>query len=491
MGALGARRSDLLATLAAAAAACALAAATTVSPQLALLLAVVGLVYGLHAADRRAAVVAMWVVWFVTPGIRRILGENGYLAADPLSVAPIAVTALVAALEWTSRPQPREVRRVLLLVAGGLLVGIPTGLASPAAALYALGAYLAGAAAFVIGFNERSSTRDAAWTRALLVGGPLLGAYGIAQYALPLPSWDAAWLDSIDVVPFYAPEPGEVRVFASLNAPGVLGPVLALGLLWYLARPRFGPGSVLAMAVMAVALSLTYLRSAWVALIAAVVAFLLLSRGRRLPRVAALVAACVLVPLALSPVNPTAASVVERFGTLRELEDDTSANERVATPTQLIPQALARPLGAGLGTAGEASRLAPAQPLRAPDNAYLSLLFQTGPIGFLLVFAGVGAALALAVRRTWRRAREPLADRALVLSAFVFVLVAMFTGDHLYGVIGVAFWYLLGLAARPVEEPAAPQRRRAGTGSSSSSRAARAPGEALAGADASSLRGAS
>ena len=41
----------------------------------------------------------MWIVWLVVPGIRRVLGLDGYVEADPLSVAPFVLTLLVAALD--------------------------------------------------------------------------------------------------------------------------------------------------------------------------------------------------------------------------------------------------------------------------------------------------------------------------------------------------------------------------------------------------------
>ena len=59
--------------------------------------------------------------------------------------------------------------------------------------------------------------------------------------------------------------------------------------------------------------------------------------------------------------------------------------------------------------------------LRIPDNGYLALLFQVGPIGFLLVLA----AIALMLRAAWKGARDraPGRDlRLLLFAMFVFTL---------------------------------------------------------------------
>jgi O-antigen ligase len=103
-------------------------------------------------------------------------------------------------------------------------------------------------------------------------------------------------------------------------------------------------------------------------------------------------------------------------------------------------------VGFGLGSAGEASRLGGNQGFRYTDNGYLSLLYQVGPFGFLMV----AAAVAIALRRAWRVARRPDSPRLdlAILAMLVFLLVGMLAGDLLYGMTGVAFWYLLGLAVR-------------------------------------------
>ena len=118
-------------------------------------------------------------------------------------------------------------------------------------------AYLAALAAAVLGFNERgTSLSSSTLRRVLLLALPAIAIYAIAQRALPLPDWDQAWLDATDFNSIGASRDDEVRVFASLNSPGALAPLLALSLLCYLTvRPRHPALAVIGAALLCVALA--------------------------------------------------------------------------------------------------------------------------------------------------------------------------------------------------------------------------------------------
>ncbi len=101
------------------------------------------------------------------------------------------------------------------------------------------------------------------------------------------------------------------------------------------------------------------------------------------------------------------------------------------------------PIGHGLGSAGEATKLKGESLLRAPDNGYLALMYQVGAVGFLLVVAALGYVLAAA----WNGARAPGQgqDLRLVLFAlFVYLLVTLAAGDEFYGSHGVVLWFIAG-----------------------------------------------
>ena len=197
------------------------------------------------------------------------------------------------------------------------------------------------------------------------------------QRFLPLPSWDQEWLDATDFVSIGggASEDDAVRVFSSLNSPGALAPLLALSLLCYLTPAARAADRRRRRAMLPIALSLTFVRSAWVALIAGGHG----PRGR-LARAAApalvLGAGAVIAALTIA----ACAGQRDRAATSRPLRDasaatrpTTSSMERPATLGETLPAALQAPLGHGLGTAGEASKLeVDNAELRAPDNGYLA-----------------------------------------------------------------------------------------------------------------------
>ena len=416
----------------------------TVSVQAAAALVLVLLVVGLHQHNRRWGIAAMFAVWFLAPGLRRVLGLlTGYVDTDPLSVAPFVATAAIAGLELVQIKLPSRAGRILLLAGAGIALGLPAGLLlAPRAAIYAFGAYLAALAAAVLGFNERgTSLESSTLRRVLLVGLPPVAAYAIAQRALPLPDWDQAWLDATDFSSIGASRDDEVRVFASLNSPGALAPLLAMSLLCYLTvRPRHVWLAVAGATLLSVALALTLVRSAWLSLIVAALAHVIASRGSSARLVLGAAAVVTAVTLALSPVSATARDVIDRFETIASPGDDRSVTDRTDTLETSLPEAAGRPFGHGLGTAGEPSKLTGGEQLRTPDNGYLALIHQVGPVGFLLLIFAAGYMLLAA----WKGARErpPGQElRLLLFAIMVFTVVQMSAGDQLYGSNAVIFWF--------------------------------------------------
>ena len=222
---------------------------------------------------------------------------------------------------------------------------------------------------------------------------------------------------------------------------------------------------VLTVAPFLAALALTFVRGAWISLVAALAVFAVFGRMRGAARVAVVVAAVgLLVPLG-GALGATGQAFQDRVKTITD-EEDVSSHERFLRIEAIVPAALENPLGHGLGQAGEASdlSLAPASGSegdlrRHPDSTILSMVLQLGPAGAALV---LGAVLwgFLASLRTAVRPGSELLDR--VLPALLgFLIVSMLFGDVLYGLTGAVTWYLLGLtlarsslAAGPASVPA-------------------------------------
>ncbi len=444
----------------------ALALALSVSLQVALAGLLVFLVAALYVWRPEAGVVALFAFWLLAPGLRRLVAAStGYVDADPLALAPFAATAVVAAIALVRAPLTPRIGRLLACAGAGYLVGLPIGLmVAPPAAVFALVAYGAGVSAAVIALTLSPTGAAAALRRSLVWLLPLIALYGIAQHLAGPTRWDQAWLDTVDVITFGAPgQEGRVRVFATLNSPGTLAGLLSVGLLLHLAARRTRPLVLLPVAALLLALAFTYVRSAWVAIVVAALAHVAATHGRSAARVGGTLALAVVSALALASVAPPAAALVERVGTLGAVQEDESAQARIATPQALLSTAATAPLGHGLGQAGEATRLGGSERLRHSDNAYLALLYQSGPLGFALVLAPLGVALAAA----WRGARRRGAGhdvRAGLFAVLVFCLVFSTTGDHFYGAVAIVFWFVAGAVLGEADRPA-PRMSERGAGS--------------------------
>jgi putative inorganic carbon (HCO3(-)) transporter len=420
-------------------------AALQVSIQAACAFVLVIGVVALYEHDRGYGVQAMLALWLIAPFLRRVFGLlTGPVDSDPLSLAPFVAVTAIAALEFARVHMPRSLRTLIVLAGAGFAVGLPIGFTiGPRAAVFAFGAYLAGVSAAVLGFGEGPLARDSALRRVLLYGLPPVALYAIAQRYLPHTPWDDRWLATTDFNSIGSGSGDKLRVFGTVNSPGTLAALLGLSLLCYLTIKHHRTAAITGAVILTVAMSLTSVRAAWYALIAAGLAHVIASRGQSARLVFGTAAITVAAALALSPVNETARDTVNRFETITHLNRDTSATERQTTFRNLFPKAVRAPLGHGLGSAGESTKLNGNSALRAPDNGYLSLLYQVGPVGFTLVMIALGIILVAG----WIGARErtPGQDlRLLLFAMLIYILTLMTSGDGFYSVVGAILWFIGG-----------------------------------------------
>jgi hypothetical protein len=422
--------------------------AMTVSIQSACAFALVVTIVALYQYNERWGLTGLMTLWLLAPLLRRLLAlMSGPVGNDPLSLAPFLATGALAALALVQVHVPTKIRVVLLLAAGGFALGLPIGFAAgPRSALYAFVAYAAAVSAGVLGYREAQSSTDSTLRRALVVGMPLIAGYAIAQRYLPMSPWDQNWLDTTHFTSIgTGRDDHSVRVFGSLNSPGTLGALLCLGLLCYLGKFQHRLLAILGATLIVVALSLTYVRAAQWALVIAALAHVVASRGQSARLVLGTMAVVVAASFALSPVSGAARDAVDRFETITKLGGDRSATDRSTSFSQLAPEAAGTPQGHGLGTAGESTKLTGESELRFPDNGYLALLYQVGPLGFLLVIA----ALAAITQAAWKvaRARGPGQEICLLWFAMmVFIIALLPSGDAFYSLSGVILWFIGGQA---------------------------------------------
>jgi putative inorganic carbon (HCO3(-)) transporter len=440
-----------------------LGAAAIRSMQLAVTLALLVLLLGVRLQSRTWGLALLWSYWLLAPFLRRLL-ELAVEApgADPLSLLPFLGTALLAMLELHENQLDRRARAILGMAGIGFAIGIPAGFAAdPAAGSFAAFAYLAALSAFVLGWGDGiRSGGGLTLYRVLAVAVVPLSVYAVVQYFAPLASWDANWVATAPINSIGAPQEDHIRVFATLNSPFTFAIVLATAILLGLASRRRMSGVVLAAVL--VALALTYVRSAWLALAFGIVVFVFAARGRAAGRIVAVVAVCLVGLAVVGHGNPTTRAFTERLTSLGNPSEDRSAKERLETTTRLLPQSIQEPVGHGLGQAGLAVRLEEGgnEGVETVDDGYLSLIYQVGPFGFVLVVAALVTALAAAVQaigRPWGPSRQAA---AALFATLAMLLVALSSADAFFGVSGAILWYCCGaaVAAASRERRARPER---------------------------------
>jgi putative inorganic carbon (HCO3(-)) transporter len=422
-----------------------------------------------YTLSKRAGLVSLWMLWLFVPAIRRVLALMGHVPVhDPLSVIPFLATIIVAFMELPQAKLDLRARRVLLLAACGFAFGIPLGLRNPTAFLYDALAYAAALSGLVIGYAEvRAHGEPQAVSRLLLFLVPLIALYGIYQYFNLLP-WDQHWFETAELTSIGGPQKGHPRIWGTLNSPGIFAPVLGLSLVASFSIARERAERLVLIPPLVVALALTYVRTAWIALVVALIMMSMALRGKGALRVMVLVSIVVGVAIAISTVSPVGQAVVGRATSFGSLGKDQSANARVNTPAHLLPSALRSPFGSGLGSAGLASGLSESSAgLKSTDNGYLSLIVQLGPIGALCVLSAmiwVTVSAAGSLRATTDPRRRVWLTGTFAM--LVFLLVYQLGGEVLYGVTGVLFWYLAGCGlaqdVSPVVQTEKPQPLRIG-----------------------------
>lgn len=429
-----------------------LGAATVISPQAAASVALLAFLVALRAHSRTAGLLALWSYWLFVPALRRVFDLMAEApGADPLSLLPFLGTGALALMELRGNRLSRRARRVLVVAAAGFLLGLPAGLlADPTAASFAALAYLAGISALVIGWGDATRAQGGpTLNRALAVALVPLSIYAICQYFLPLTSWDAHWVDTGAPGSIGAPQEGHIRVFSTLNSPFTFAIVLAVGILLGLGRRRWSVVGVLLTLPLIVALALTYVRSAWLALTVGLLTFVFSARGQAGGRVVAIAAVCLFGLVAVGGSHPTTQAFVQRVTSLGEPEEDVSAQERLDFTARLLPTSVRQPVGAGLGQAGLAAQLEGEEvdlELLNVDDGYLALLYQSGPFGLLLVLGALFVSVRAAVRGLGRAPPGEKAARAALLAVLVALLVALASADVFFGLPGAILWYLCGLA---------------------------------------------
>ena len=392
----------------------------------------------------------LWL-WLLTPFVRRVIDEAGSFSEQStvLLAAPLAsLLALFPALARPSRLH-RDASSLFLVALTGFAyafaVGavrfgvVPAGVGLvPWLAPLAVGLHVA---TMDVPMDELRQ----AVIRISTFGALVLGAYGTYQYFL-LPSWDANWMMNVPLVSIGRPEPLEVRVFSTLNAPAPFAMVLGALLVVTTASPSRWrlPASLIGF----VAFGLSLVRTAWFGLAVALVALLATGRSRAVRT--ALVIVVVPLVLLVTVGGPATETVTSRFdATVEAGDEDKSLSDRVASYTTNIPPALADLGGEGYGRVGAAGRELDEEEQGGAVTGYDSAVIE----GLLTMGSVVGVTFFLlaisSVVMGWQRARRS-GDLERGMGAALVALLAQAPLANIFvSVAGVAFWLLIGYLARP------------------------------------------
>lgn len=434
------------------------AAATDKSPQAGVALVLFVAIVATYLESRRVGLALLWSVWLLAPFIRRLLALSaGTPSADPLSLLPFVATAALALLELRRSTMNEEARSTMIIAGIGFLIGAPMGLLhDPTSFMYGALSYLSGVAAIVIGWTDGREDREPSLLTSLKWLMPPLAIYGILQYFWPLTSWDSNWIETVKLASIGSPQEGHIRIFSTLNSPGTFALVIAVALILGFGMKRSPLFAWLSNLALVVALALTYVRSAWLALVVGVIVFAASARGKSAKRLVLFIGAFVLLSVTVGSANPTTRAFTERITTFGHLGTDESTQKRLSFTGEL-GHTISQPLGSGLGAAGQSEKLSEGSGGReegvATDNGYVAQLDELGPIGFILVLFAMIRVAAAALRANAVRAGPSRQLRAAILAAIMALLLAHAGGDVLYGITGIFFWYIGGLAMALAKAP--------------------------------------
>jgi O-antigen ligase len=308
---------------------------------------------------------------------------------------------------------------------------------------------------FVIAHWRRIGEAEAPFQGFLAINGAVMIGYGLYQYLSP-PPWDVDWvLNSGMISSIGHPLPGQVRIFGTLNAPGILA--FWLGAILLLCLHFRSLLTVFIVPVGAVVLALTLVRSVVGTVVMGLALAGALGRASTFKVLAATLVAVVVVLGGLSAVDPEmAAHLTKRFSTLNNLEKDESALAREDLYRRTPAMIAANPLGVGIGGIGRGAVASNNAEMVTIDSGLLATYLALGWFGGSIYLAGLGLALLqalLAARITRSPVALALAVTATATAAnIVFTNITSFFATTIW--LCSAYAAAIGIQAR--EQPATP-----------------------------------
>jgi O-antigen ligase len=398
-----------------------------------------GVAYLLYLRSPVVYASVVWWLFFLTCFVRRIIDyRSGFSDQNVVLAAPLVAAMVCAPTLLTQRHLWKlPIALPFVLAFASALYGICVGvLCIPPKIL--LESSLQWIPPLVFGFfmfaecisAEKREAHMKSLRQTFKWGLLIMGAYGIYQYVV-MPPWDALWMTGSGMGSIGSPEPFGMRVFSTMNGPGVLGYTLAAGLVLIVSERNLF--SYCAGAVGLCALLLSSVRAAWAMLVIALFLFLLREK-KYIARVLLGIIALGLVAMAAVAISPARDSIQDRFSSFTDLRDDTSYQERTEGYSQLLPYALDAPFGSGLGTMdahfqGNIS-------LGTRDSGLWEIVLSLGWIGGLVYLL----ALARLAFSAWQHTRKCTEEYTAIACIVLGLLSQIAMGSMMLGFTGLAIW---------------------------------------------------
>ncbi|MEZ4700861.1 MAG: hypothetical protein R2834_11065 [Rhodothermales bacterium] len=376
----------------------------------------------------------VWWTWFLTPFVRRIIDyQLGYYSLDPLSMLTPFIVVLLTVFTFFryGKRLMNKVYKPFLFVLVSIMYGLVIGLAQGVQPVSAALQLLEWLSPVLLGFHvaimwheypalQRSIQSTFTW------GVFLMGLYGIYQFFFA-PGWDTLWMEGSRMTSIGHPEPMEIRVFGTLNAPGPYAMVMMAGLILLFngkglfSRLAMGPGYggyLLAM-----------VRGSWAGWILAVMYLVWRLQGILKVRLMYILGIGIVLMLPLMMFGPVSDKLNERVDTVTSLEDDGSFKARSDLYAQSSDLILGNPIGNGLGKF-------------TFDSGIITIFYVLGWPGTGLYVLGFLLLLFPAMRCTAANTDQ---FTVMITSIVVSFFILMGASNQVTGAKGCIVWAFLGM----------------------------------------------
>jgi len=282
-----------------------------------------------------------------------------------------------------------------------------------------------------------------------------MSIYGIIQWIF-VPPWDAVWINQLlsqNMLAVGTAHPFELRVFSTLNAPGIFGNFVAL--VGILALPKLSvkkPWFIAEFITWMLAFGMSLVRTGWLMFALGAIVYCLLTR--RFKVMASIISVGMLLAIGLSsldPNNPLVTVLSARFSSMADIQSDSSYNARSGLYAQAIPQIAITPVGVGLGVYGTASKISNNGEMI--DSGIIARFLEMGWGGAAMLFAAIFLCSNYSLKQFIIFGNHGHYKRrdifAVLLGTQVALIFLDFSGESHLGLLGMMFWVPLLAVASP------------------------------------------